>query len=304
MAEFRKILVSGSNAEVNELYASSMTGNTGGNVVVWNFADKRFYTTGSYADAGTTPTFPGDYEGDLDLTVASGDGTARQIFIGKDRDTLGAARLVFSTGSNNTGFEILREGSVNGDTIMEQHGTGDVQIVLNGGTTSNINSFKVQRAGITNVTLFEVDSSGKIFMPQLTNVAAGVSLTFNTSNGQLGFSTSTRRVKTDIKPLDKHLLTQFDKLNPVTFKYIADPTTVEGGFIAEEVAEIDPILARWSPNFAIENGQMVLHKPPINDDIVPSNISDRAILAMIVAKIQELDIKINELKQLKQNGSI
>ena len=45
-------------------------------------------------------------------------------------------------------------------------------------------------------------------------------------------------------------------------------------------------------------------KEPIDDQIVPQNIKDRTILALIVAKIQELDKKIQELKKLKQNGSI
>ena len=90
-------------------------------------------------------------------------------------------------------------------------------------------------------------------------------------------------------------------MNPVTFIYKSDETnTKHGGFIAEEVAKIDPILADYGFDYERdEYGHPLPERKKLSLDKVPLNISDRAILALIVAKIQELDKKIAQLKQLK-----
>ena len=306
MAEFRKILISGSNVYGRELYASDMSEDSDSSlqVVIWNSADDRFYITGTYANAGTSASFEGEYQGDIDLTTTTGDSNTREIVIGKDRDTEGEAKLILSTGSANTGFEIRREAAENGDSVLEQHGTGSINMVLQG-DVSNTSSFKVVRGGFPSTNLFEVTSDGRIFLPQLTSVQGGLNLTFNPSSGEISFSISTKRLKNNITPLSKDLLLKFDKLNPVTFNYTFQPEVLQGGFIAEEIAEVDPLLARWGPNYKTsEDGLISLDQDPEDDTQVPITLSDRAILALTVAKIQELDKKIEELKKLKQNGSV
>lgn len=108
-------------------------------------------------------------------------------------------------------------------------------------------------------------------------------------------SFSTNRIKTDIKSLDNSVLEDFDKLNPITFKYLTDLKTVEGGFIAEEVAEINPIFANYSPNYRIQGGQLHMNEPPIDDTLIPMDISERGIMAAAVKKLQYLDNEISKL---------
>ena len=62
------------------------------------------------------------------------------------------------------------------------------------------------------------------------------------SAGQLGTMSSSRRYKTDIKPMDKASETIL-ALKPVSFRYkIHKDTTRQFGLIAEEVAEVNPDL--------------------------------------------------------------
>jgi len=307
MGKYRKILISGSNAHIRALKVSDMSdnSNTSLKVVVYDTGTGQFYFTGSYQDAGTTPTFPGTYEGDINLTVASGASTTRQIIIGKDRDTAGEAKLLLSTGSNNQGLHIERASTENGNSTITHHGNGDFLVGLNNGnSTNNINQFRVSRLdGGSYVDLFRVASNGDIFMDQLSNINSGFQLRYDQNTKQLSFFASSRKIKQDITPLNNKILAKFDKLNPVTFKYKSNLDQVIGGFIAEEIAEIDPILAQYGPDLKInENG--TFSKEKISENIVPVSLSDRAILAIIVAKIQELDSKIKELKKIKQDGTV
>lgn len=310
MSEFRKILISGSNASVHAITASGieLNSNTSNGVVVIDNSTGILYYTGSYENAGSNPTFPGYYEGDIDLTVAAASSVARQVIIGKDRTTSGAASIDFIVDTGNTlGLKIIRDAGSTGDSNIIHYGTGDLQVSLTDGEASggNVNQFKISRVdGGSYVDLFRVASSGNIFMDQLTNVTGGVGLTFNLSTKQVSLYSSTKRVKKDIEPLNRELVTKFNKLNPVTFRYTNDPKLLCGGFIAEEVAEIDPLLAYYGPNYKVSEGTLLTNEDPIDDTSVPYTVSDRALLALIVAKIQELDAKINELTKLKSDGPV
>jgi hypothetical protein len=62
------------------------------------------------------------------------------------------------------------------------------------------------------------------------------------SAGQLGTLSSSRRLKTEIKPMDNASATIL-ALNPVTFHYKSDKTSMpQFGLIAEDVAEVNPDL--------------------------------------------------------------
>ncbi len=107
---------------------------------------------------------------------------------------------------------------------------------------------------------------------------------------------STKKIKENIKDLDLNLLKNFNQLRPVSFNYIADPTKLHIGFIAEEVAQINPIFAKYGPNFRLNNeGFLDDSLPLINNQQVPLDISDRALLAASVAKLHQLDKKLTNL---------
>tara|TARA_A100001201_G_scaffold105256_1_gene90094 strand:+ start:13623 stop:15035 length:1413 start_codon:yes stop_codon:yes gene_type:complete len=126
-------------------------------------------------------------------------------------------------------------------------------------------------------------------------------------SGEFKYSSSTRKVKKEIKSIkdSNSAVVNFNKLRPVEYKQKLDDA-ITYGFIAEEVAEVDPKLAVWDKDYARDDkGQLIdtgerIDKKVVNkldsDKIVPSDLEDRAILALAVAKIQQLEERIKELE--------
>ena len=92
---------------------------------------------------------------------------------------------------------------------------------------------------------------------------------------------SSKRFKHDIETLSIGGLQAIEKLRPVTYvpndDDVADHENTQYGFIAEEVAEVDPHLAKY--------GQ----------DGLPRTLDDRALLALAIKAIQEQQEQIDAL---------
>lgn len=149
----------------------------------------------------------------------------------------------------------------------------------------------------SNIEALTVPLDGQMRIHTPPTFAGGVPLQLNgeLSGAVVYASLSTNKVKTNIKSLDDSILKDFDKLNPVTFKYINNPNNIEGGFIAEEAAEANPIFAEYKPNHVVSKGHILINQPPIDDTLVPLDISDRGIIAAAVKKLQYLDQKLTSL---------
>ena len=145
----------------------------------------------------------------------------------------------------------------------------------------------------------DITLQGDLFIPNITNTNTTNSLGINLTTGKISFSSSRKNTKQNIitingknSPLTTDI---FSSLNPVTFKYKIDLDNTTGGFIAEEVAKVNPLLASWGPDYKIDTKGNIT-KELNSDKIVPVDIDDRTILALCVAKIQELEAEIKELK--------
>ena len=147
------------------------------------------------------------------------------------------------------------------------------------------------------------DSTGAVFMYNLTSEASTNGLRYNTSTGQLVYVTSTKNIKKNIELIDNS--NDINKLESVSYKY-KDGSGDEIGFIAEQVAEVNPIFATYGPDYEydengkkIENGLNSENKKIYklkSDKQVPIDINDRAILSSAIKKIQELEARIAELE--------
>lgn len=141
---------------------------------------------------------------------------------------------------------------------------------------------------------------GTLYMPSLASNAGPYQVRYSTSTDDITYSTSRRATKKNIVAIgDKNstLTTDiFSSIKPRTFVYKNSPNYLTAGFIAEELAEVSPVLTNWGPNSFVDKEGNVENKNLINDDIVPVDIDDRAMLALCVAKIQELEAEIKELK--------
>lgn len=109
-------------------------------------------------------------------------------------------------------------------------------------------------AQVNNNTKFSVDDTGSI-TAVLANVATTSAVCYNTGTGLFSYdstigtcNTSTKRVKHDIVPLrDVSMLTGVMRMEPSSFFYNDNEHTPgqQLGFIAEQLAEIDPRLVSY-----------------------------------------------------------
>jgi hypothetical protein len=139
-----------------------------------------------------------------------------------------------TTGSGNTadGFEALSSNT-----------TGSGNVALGVGAGSNVTfSNNVICIG-ANVDGANVDNS--CFIGNIFNAtSSGGTAVFINADGQLGTTTSSRRFKDDIKPMERTSETLF-ALKPVTFRYKKgiDPQRIpQFGLVAEDVEEVNPDL--------------------------------------------------------------
>lgn len=94
---------------------------------------------------------------------------------------------------------------------------------------------------------------------------------------------SSAKFKKDIKPLGVKALDLIKKLNPITYSYKEDTSSdykdTKYGFIAEEVANVDPHFAEYGT------------------DGNPRTLDDRAIISTLVKAVQEQQVEIEALKK-------
>jgi len=165
---------------------------------------------------------------DGDNNTAIGFSALQDNTNGAANTALGTGALLHNTGSNNTGV-----------------GAGAGTLL----TTGNNNIY------VGNLGVATEDNTIRIGNPQVHTAAfiAGITgadegsptaVFINTTTGQLGTTppASSRRFKTDIKPMDQ-TSEAILALKPVTFEYKSDEkSTPQFGLIAEEVAKINPAL--------------------------------------------------------------
>jgi uncharacterized coiled-coil protein SlyX len=169
---------------------------------------------------------------------------------GSNNTAIGCGSLSLNTsGGNNTsiGFEALRNNTSGTFNTAVGHqalfnntpGTGNTAVGVNAGSTvttsSNVIAIGTTAANVNNSCFIGnvrgVTTANNNAVPVLIDSA-----------GQLGTTSSSRRFKREIKPMDKSSEALF-ALKPVTFHYKTDATnTPQFGLIAEEVAEADPEL--------------------------------------------------------------
>jgi hypothetical protein len=155
-------------------------------------------------------------------------------------NTTGGGNMAIGTGtlsSNTTGDA----NTAIGDGALSFNITGSENIALGEGAGSNVttatNVICIGRDGANvNNSCFIGNIHG---VTTATNDAIPVVID---SAGQLGTTSSSRRYKTEIKPMDK-ASESILALKPVSFRYkVHEDTTPQFGLIAEEVAKVNPDL--------------------------------------------------------------
>jgi hypothetical protein len=158
--------------------------------------------------------------------------------LGSENDSLGDLALEsVTTGNSNTAV-----GDDAGDSIID--GSFNVAVGDEAGT-GIVHASNVIAIGAVGVSSAFGDASNTCYIGEIFGEPVGVGpgqAVYVDSDGVMGFTTSSRRVKHDIKPMDKASETLYS-LKPVTFKYNKDKSNMTCfGLIAEDVAEVNPEL--------------------------------------------------------------
>jgi hypothetical protein len=204
-----------------------------------------------------------------DQNTATGAGALLNNTTGTNNTAMGEAALFFNTTGNfNTGIGdgALSQNTTGGSNVavgldaLPANTTGDKNTVigdnaLNSNTTGSSNTVIGFNSGFAVTTANNVvcigagvpganeDNScfiGSIF----GQTSSGGTAIFINSDGKLGTTTSSKRFKEDIKPMDKTSETLFS-LKPVSFRYKKeiDPAgNSQFGLVAEDVEKVNPEL--------------------------------------------------------------
>ncbi len=167
------------------------------------------------------------------FNTAVGEGALFSNTEGNDNTANGAGALADNTeGSENVAVGLGALGNNNtGDNNIALGSSAGISVT----TADNIICIGAQGQNLSNSCFI-----GQIFGA----TAAGGSAVFIDANGKLGTSTSSRRFKEDIKPMERASEALF-ALKPVTFRYKKgiDPQGIpQFGLVAEEVEEVNPDL--------------------------------------------------------------
>jgi hypothetical protein len=213
----------GERALVSNTTGSDNTGN-GSGALVSNTTGGANTATGFAALHNNTAGFQNTANG-VQALIGNTNGNA---------NTANGFRALFSNtiGNNNTaiGYQALFNNTTGGDNIA-------LGVVAGGSVTTANNVICIGDA------VSGANVSNSCFIGNIFNATSpgGVAVFVN-SAGQLGTSTSSRRFKKEIKPMDK-ASGAILALKPVTFHYKSDNTnTPQFGLIAEEVADVNPDL--------------------------------------------------------------
>ena len=175
------------------------------------------------------------------------------------------------------------------------------------GHGSSLRTFDLQ-TNSTNRIRIESDGQLKFY-----NIASGTGTNYvkwNNSTKAITYQSSTRKVKKNIVTLTSESYNSILNLNPVSFTR-KDDNIQYFGFIAEECANAHIRFATYGPDYIFdESGSLTPLSASLDEngakgyqdyqlesnDKVPVALDTDAILAAAVAKIQELEARIQELE--------
>jgi len=214
-------------------------------------------TTGGQNTASSAGALASNTTGSAN--TASGFNALTSNTTGGSNTAIGGGALGFNTaGSNNT---------ASGSAALGSNTTGNNNIAIGNGAANNVSGGNSNNIHIGSQGSSADSGTIRIGTPGtqtsfyvagvngVTTTNSAVPVLIDTTNGQLGVASSSRRYKEDIQDMgdaSSGLL----RLHPVTFRYrqpFADGSKpIEYGLIAEEVAEVYPDLVAHSADGQIE----------------------------------------------------
>jgi len=236
----------GNTANGFEALGSNITGNSntaiGAFTLVSNIADDNTATGSDALFSNTTGN----------LNTAVGSSALYENMAGFSNTAVGSSALYNNDGSNNTAIGInalFNDTAGGGNTAIggaalfnNSTGGGNVALGFAAGSNLTNGSHNVYIGADMNGVSGENDSC--YIRSIFGQTSASGTQVFINSNNKLGSSTSSKRFKEDIKPMDKASEALFS-LRPVTFRYKRE-IDLQGipqfGLVAEDVEKVNPDL--------------------------------------------------------------
>jgi hypothetical protein len=246
--------------------------------------------------SGTTVTIDPPATGGGATSLAVGTNNAVSTNIGID---------VVSGSNQNVGIEVTGTmgaafgdyGTLNTALVMNSVGANFGQIGNNASQLWSLGSTNVGSGiGVPGNIVFEWGNTGdQAFFPNLgtTASAANAFLVSGTSN-KLQRSTSSLRYKTNVVSVQGADIDALLQMRPVIYTSLCagdDPKTAHLGFIAEEMALIDPRLVHWTPNQVDSRGTGVP-----GATLVPESVQYDRIVTLLVGALQTLAQRVAALE--------
>tara|TARA_R110002050_G_scaffold241345_1_gene377699 strand:- start:9413 stop:17764 length:8352 start_codon:yes stop_codon:yes gene_type:complete len=152
---------------------------------------------------------------------------------------------------------------------------------------------------------FKVANSGDLFAPALGGQGGTNYVRYNTTTGEVGYQSSTEKIKKNITGLASASMDAILSIQPVSYDW-KNGQGNSFGFIAEQVASASVNFASYGPNYEYDNsGSIRRYKadaetPEVfvtaSNALAPIDIDDRAVLAAAVAKIKDLEARLKVLE--------
>ena len=253
----------------------SMIGNNGDGSL-W------FFVNGNLATQGTSP-----------MNISSTGAITMSI------PTSGQTLSIF--GKNNNWTQEVTGSSTTGQSYG---------LLLTAGTNSADSTFVAQnQAGNTNY--FKIRGDGYLQSQSTYNntTATGANLSISTS-GFFERSTSSIRFKTNVEDLTINTSDILSKMRPIWYRSLGQNDRKDWswyGFIAEELAELEPRLVNWGYDESsyeqievTDDEGNIKKETKLKEDaqLIPDGVQYERITVLLVAEMQKMRSEIEELRQI------
>jgi hypothetical protein len=158
----------------------------------------------------------------------------------------------------------------------------------------------------TSTSQMIISNEGELFAPNLDAISGDYYVRYETDDGEIGYTTSTRVTKKNIESISSSRAIEIvNSLNPVNFEYKSEKMPgLKFGFIAEEVADVETNLSSYHADYQyneetgkIERDEETGEKIKKSDARVPCMWSMEGVISVLVKVAQEQQKEIEDLKK-------
>ena len=167
-----------------------------------------------------------------------------------------------------------------------------------GNTNTSAQSFRIID-NIASAERFKIDGNGVVYGAGIySSTTASASNVVVASTGALQRSTSSIKYKTQVEDIDKQYSLNILNCRPVWFRSTNEsdnPNWSHWGFIAEEVAQIDPRLVQWRTSDIYYGADGEVIETPLSEPVAEGVSYDRFVPHLLNI-ISDLEKRVKELE--------